>query len=252
MWDELRIGGGAPPIETPEGWLEIYHGVSSDGSYHLGALLLDLDDPSRVIAPVATADALSRKRLRARRLLFEHRVLQRAVIAPLCCRSTPCLLRCRGPVRRRLQGVHQPPPRHAAGKDLLMRSRLPAMIMLAGCFASAAAQQIAVPRIEAMPAVPSPLTIPDWRSASERLREPRVQQDGVGAASSPYLDGRHAHQQRPRWIRTAELCWFRIPNVGRGTRGGHLPRFPRWRYLQRHRLHHPERIQFRPDGAELL
>ncbi len=50
MWDELRIGGGAPPIETPEGWLEIYHGVSSDGSYHLGALLLDLDDPSRVIA----------------------------------------------------------------------------------------------------------------------------------------------------------------------------------------------------------
>ncbi len=49
-----------------------------------------------------------------------------------------------------------------------MRSRLPAMIMLAGCFASAAAQQIAVPRIEAMPAVPSPLTIPDW---SQRARD---------------------------------------------------------------------------------
>ena len=50
MWDAKRIGGGAPPLETTAGWLEIYHGVSQDGSYHLGALLLDLEDPSRIIA----------------------------------------------------------------------------------------------------------------------------------------------------------------------------------------------------------
>lgn len=49
MWDGERIGAGAAPIRTPEGWLEIYHG--SDGKcYCLGALLLDLRDPGRVIA----------------------------------------------------------------------------------------------------------------------------------------------------------------------------------------------------------
>lgn len=47
-WDGARIGCGAEPIKTEEGWLEIYHG--SDGhSYCLGAMLLDLEDPSRVI-----------------------------------------------------------------------------------------------------------------------------------------------------------------------------------------------------------
>lgn len=49
MWDSERIGAGAAPIRTPEGWLAIYHG--SDGKrYCLGALLLALDDPSRVLA----------------------------------------------------------------------------------------------------------------------------------------------------------------------------------------------------------
>lgn len=49
MWDSERIGAGAAPIRTPKGWLEIYHG--SDGKrYCLGALLLDLADPSKVLA----------------------------------------------------------------------------------------------------------------------------------------------------------------------------------------------------------
>jgi predicted GH43/DUF377 family glycosyl hydrolase len=49
MWDSERIGAGAAPIRTEKGWLEIYHG--SDGKrYCLGALLLDLNDPSKVIA----------------------------------------------------------------------------------------------------------------------------------------------------------------------------------------------------------
>ena len=50
MWDEARVGAGASPIETPEGWLEIYHGATKDHRYCLGALLLDLNDPSKVIA----------------------------------------------------------------------------------------------------------------------------------------------------------------------------------------------------------
>jgi len=52
-WDE-RIGAGPPPIKTKQGWLVIYHGVathfSSSNIYQAGAFLLDLDDPSKVIA----------------------------------------------------------------------------------------------------------------------------------------------------------------------------------------------------------
>jgi predicted GH43/DUF377 family glycosyl hydrolase len=48
-WDAVRIGAGAPPIRTDEGWLVIYHGVSASGHYALGALLLDLEDPSHVL-----------------------------------------------------------------------------------------------------------------------------------------------------------------------------------------------------------
>jgi len=50
MWDEARIGPGASPISTPKGLLEIYHGATRDHRYCLGLLLLDADDPSRVLA----------------------------------------------------------------------------------------------------------------------------------------------------------------------------------------------------------
>lgn len=48
-WDSARIGAGASPIKTPEGWLVIYHGANHESRYCLGALLLDLNDPSHVI-----------------------------------------------------------------------------------------------------------------------------------------------------------------------------------------------------------
>jgi predicted GH43/DUF377 family glycosyl hydrolase len=50
MWDSARIGAGASPIKTSDGWLEIYHGANAEHRYCLGALLLDLHDPSKVIA----------------------------------------------------------------------------------------------------------------------------------------------------------------------------------------------------------
>ena len=50
MWDSKRVGAGAPPIRTGRGWLEIYHGANSDNRYCLGALLLDINDPSKVLA----------------------------------------------------------------------------------------------------------------------------------------------------------------------------------------------------------
>jgi len=51
-WDEMKIGPGAPPIKTDQGWLSIYHGVfqTMDGSvYRLGVALHDLSDPAKVI-----------------------------------------------------------------------------------------------------------------------------------------------------------------------------------------------------------
>ncbi|MFD2614891.1 BtaManbiosPhlase [Paenibacillus gansuensis] len=49
MWDSGRIGGGAVPIRTERGWLELYHGATKEHRYCMGALLLDLKDPSKVI-----------------------------------------------------------------------------------------------------------------------------------------------------------------------------------------------------------
>ena len=62
MWDSARVGAGAAPIRTPVGWLEIYHGADEKNRYCLGALLLDSEEPWKVIArskepimePVAT------------------------------------------------------------------------------------------------------------------------------------------------------------------------------------------------------
>jgi predicted GH43/DUF377 family glycosyl hydrolase len=49
-WDSERVGAGAAPIRTSQGWLEIYHGASIESRYCLGALLLDIDEPWRVLA----------------------------------------------------------------------------------------------------------------------------------------------------------------------------------------------------------
>jgi predicted GH43/DUF377 family glycosyl hydrolase len=51
-WDAGKIGLGPPPLETPEGWLMLYHGVRSTASgslYRAGLVLLDLEDPRQVL-----------------------------------------------------------------------------------------------------------------------------------------------------------------------------------------------------------
>jgi len=50
QWDSQRVGGGAAPIATSRGWLSIYHGADDCSRYCLGGLLLDGEDPRRVIA----------------------------------------------------------------------------------------------------------------------------------------------------------------------------------------------------------
>ncbi len=50
-WDGLKVGVTAPPIKTKYGWLLIYHGVSkSHSTYRVGVILLDLKDPTTVLA----------------------------------------------------------------------------------------------------------------------------------------------------------------------------------------------------------
>ncbi len=49
-WDSARVGAGAAPIKTEAGWLQIYHGADAQHRYCLGAVLLDLDNPAKVLA----------------------------------------------------------------------------------------------------------------------------------------------------------------------------------------------------------
>jgi predicted GH43/DUF377 family glycosyl hydrolase len=49
LWDSARVGAGASPIKTDRGWLEIYHGANAEHQYCLGAFLMDITDPSKVI-----------------------------------------------------------------------------------------------------------------------------------------------------------------------------------------------------------
>ena len=62
FWDSRKIGAGPPPIKTEKGWLLIYHSVGDQdpGRYKMGAMLLDLVNPTKVIArsrrPILTPD----------------------------------------------------------------------------------------------------------------------------------------------------------------------------------------------------
>ncbi len=49
-WEGKYIGMNGVPIETPLGWLAFYHAADPKHVYRLGAMLLDLEDPSRVLA----------------------------------------------------------------------------------------------------------------------------------------------------------------------------------------------------------
>ncbi|MCK9180791.1 MAG: glycoside hydrolase family 130 protein [Bacteroides sp.] len=49
LWELMQIGNGGSPIETEKGWLLITHGVGPVRKYCLGACLLDLNDPSKII-----------------------------------------------------------------------------------------------------------------------------------------------------------------------------------------------------------
>lgn len=49
-WDETRIGAGAVPFHTEQGWLEFYHGADRNNHYCMGAVLLDSAQPWKILA----------------------------------------------------------------------------------------------------------------------------------------------------------------------------------------------------------
>ncbi|MFA6294992.1 MAG: hypothetical protein WC666_01025 [Candidatus Paceibacterota bacterium] len=53
MWDGGKVGISTPPVKTKHGWLVLYHGVSWSTTYRVGAVLLDLNDPTIVKARTA-------------------------------------------------------------------------------------------------------------------------------------------------------------------------------------------------------
>lgn len=64
-WEAVKIGNCGSPIETPAGWLVITHGVGPMRKYCMGAMLLDLNDPARVISqlknPLLTPEGAGRE-----------------------------------------------------------------------------------------------------------------------------------------------------------------------------------------------
>ena len=52
-WESMKIGGGAPPIKTTDGWLSIYHGKGDNSLYSLFCLLLKLK-PYKVVRRAET------------------------------------------------------------------------------------------------------------------------------------------------------------------------------------------------------
>ncbi len=49
-WEVLQLGNCGSPIETEAGWLVLTHGVGPMRTYRIGAILLDLEDPTRILA----------------------------------------------------------------------------------------------------------------------------------------------------------------------------------------------------------
>ena len=72
-WEYVQLGNCGSPIETEAGWLVLTHGVGPMRKYAMGAFLLDLDDPSRVIGRLEVP-LLAARRQRARGLRAERRL----------------------------------------------------------------------------------------------------------------------------------------------------------------------------------
>ena len=88
-WEFVQIGNCGSPIETEAGWLVLSHGVGPMRKYSMGAFLLDLDNPTKVIGrlsePLADPQRKRARRLRAqRRLQLRRGAARPGADHPLC------------------------------------------------------------------------------------------------------------------------------------------------------------------------
>ena len=104
MWDEARIGASLTPFRVDGGWLEVYHGADRTNRYGMGAMLLDADDPAKVLARSAHPLLGARARVRAIGVPARRGLPERARDARR--RTHPRLLR-----RRRLDAWPRPTSR---------------------------------------------------------------------------------------------------------------------------------------------
>ena len=92
------------PLETSAGWLVLTHGVGPMRGYRIGALLLDLDDPRKVLASLE--EPLLTPPRRAQRIRPERRVLLRGLlhgdtlVLPYGCSDAAIRVALAGPARR--------------------------------------------------------------------------------------------------------------------------------------------------------
>ena len=86
-WELIQLGNCGSPIETEAGWLVLTHGVGPMRTYSIGALLLDVDDPTAVVA--GTARTTPHTRRRTRRLRPERRLQLWSAPARRDARPTP-------------------------------------------------------------------------------------------------------------------------------------------------------------------
>jgi len=65
VWESVKVGNCGSPLETADGWLVITHGVGPLRKYCIGAALLDLDDPTKVLGrlrePLLCPEGLERE-----------------------------------------------------------------------------------------------------------------------------------------------------------------------------------------------
>lgn len=104
-WESEKIGGGAPPIKTERGWLEIYHGKSlrkGQEFYSLMVLLLDLEDPTRVVYRSKTPIMIPEEKYETRgfvpNVVFLNGAVQKSpgelLLYYSACDESTCLAEC--------------------------------------------------------------------------------------------------------------------------------------------------------------
>ncbi|MCP4200082.1 MAG: glycosidase [Proteobacteria bacterium] len=104
-WESEKIGGGAPPIKTDRGWLEIYHGKTLKGGndfYSLMVLLLDLNDPTKVLyrgeKPILMPEEPYETEGFVGNVVFLNGMVQEGddlLLYYAACDETTCLARCK-------------------------------------------------------------------------------------------------------------------------------------------------------------